>query len=143
LILVDTNIFVYAVGVEHVLRPPCRRLLTACANGLVQLTTTVEVIQEFVHVRARHRPRSDAVALARYYCTMFGLLATRPEDLNLGLALYETHPQLGAFDAVLAAVALNHGAEALVSADQAFTHVPNINWIDPGTTALARLLSSS
>jgi predicted nucleic acid-binding protein len=36
-----------------------------------------------------------------------------------------------AFDAVLAAVALARGAEALVSADRAFASVPGLTWIDP------------
>jgi predicted nucleic acid-binding protein len=142
LILVDTNVLIYAVGMEHMLREPCRLLLGACANGLVQLSTTVEVVQEFVHVRSRYWARSDAVALAHHYCSMFGLLTTRVQDLELGLILYQAHPQLGAFDAVLAAVALNHEAQALVSADQAFAHVSNLNWIDPATPALARLLPS-
>jgi hypothetical protein len=34
-----------------------------------------------------------------------------------GLALFAERPYLGAFDAVLAAVAIRHGAEGLVSAD--------------------------
>jgi predicted nucleic acid-binding protein len=47
---------------------------------------------------------------------------------------------LGAFDAVLAAVALAHGADALVSADAAFAAVPGLVLIDPATTAVDRLL---
>ncbi len=51
--------------------------------------TTVEIIQEFAHVRARRRSRTDAATLARSYKTAFTLLVTQAEDLDLGLTLYE------------------------------------------------------
>ena len=65
LIVVDTSILVYATGVEHPLRTPCRELIAAIADGEIQATTTPEVIQEFVHVRSRRVSRRDAVALGR------------------------------------------------------------------------------
>ena len=67
MILLDTTVLSYAVGADHPLREPCRRLLRAHGNGHIEATTTIEVIQEFVHVRARRRSRPDAVALARHY----------------------------------------------------------------------------
>jgi hypothetical protein len=45
--------------------------------------------------------------------------------------------------AVLAAVAMAHGADALVSADGAFASVPELVWIDPATTAVDSLLNGS
>jgi uncharacterized protein len=139
-ILVDTTVLSYAVGVEHSLREPCRRLLRAQADGRVEATTTIEVIQEFVHVRARRRSRADSVALARHYMAALSLLVTRSEDLDLGLTLFEQQPALGAFDSVLAAVALNQRVDALVSADRAFGHVPSLHWVDPATPDLDRLI---
>lgn len=70
----------------------------------------------------------------------FTLLVSRAEDLELGMALLERYPALGASDAVLAAVALNRHAEALVSADRAFGDVPGLVWIDPATSALDLLI---
>jgi hypothetical protein len=69
------------------------------------------------------------------------LLVSEQPDLDLGLTLFERTPTIGAFDAVLAAVALNRRAEALISADRAFGEVPGLNWIDPATSALDRLLA--
>lgn len=120
MIILDTGVLIYAVGEEHPLREPCRRLIAAQGDGRVDAATTVEVIREFAHVRARRRSRTDAAALARDYKTALTLLVTQAEDLDLGLTLYEQHPTLGAFDAVLAAVALNRHATALISADRAF-----------------------
>ncbi len=81
-----------------------------------------------MHVPARRRSRLNAVTLARQYMVALPLLVTRAEDLDLGLALFERYPVLGAFDAVLAAVVLNQRVEALVSADRSFGEVPNFPW---------------
>ncbi len=140
MIVLDTTVLAYAVGEEHPLREPCRRVLQAHANGHIEATTTVEVVQELVHVRARRRDRADAVALGRRVAEAFALLVTTEDDLDLGLALFERHPSLGAFDAVLAAVALRHSAEALVSADRAFADVPGLPWVDPASPDLGRLI---
>ena len=143
MIIVDTTVLAYAVGDEHPLREPCRRLLAAHANGTIEATTTVEVLQEFAHVRARRRTREDAVNLTRLYSIALSPIVTTAADLDAGLSLFEQHPELGAFDAVLAAVALAHGADALVSADGAFASVPELVWIDPATTAVDSLLDGS
>jgi uncharacterized protein len=139
-ILVDTTVLTYAVGVEHPLREPCRRLLRAHGDGRIEAATTIEVIQEFVHVRARRRSRADAVTLARHYVAALPLLATRAEDLDLGLGLFEQQTALGAFDSLVAAVALNQRVEALVSADRVFAQVPDLSWVDPATSNLDHLL---
>jgi predicted nucleic acid-binding protein len=130
MILLDTTILVYAAGREHPLRDPCRRLLDAHAHRAVSCTTTVEVVQEFTHVYARSRSRPAGAEVARLYSKAFELLSTTPGDLALGLDLYEAHEQLGAFDAVLAGVALNQGVEALASADRAFAAVPGLRLVD-------------
>ena len=102
----------------------------------------MEAIQEFTHVRARRRSRADAASLARRFVEAFSLLVTNEDDLELGLALFERHLRLGAFDAVLAAVALNRHAEALVSAARAFGEIPQLQWIDPATPDLDRYVGS-
>ena len=140
MILLDTTVLCYAVGVEHPVREPCRRLLRAHAEGRIEATTTVEVIQEFAHVRARRRSRADAVVLARHYLSALPLLVTRAEDLDLGLTLFERHAALGAFDGVLAAVALNQQVEALASADRAFGAVPDLPWVDPASADIEQLI---
>jgi len=74
MIVLDTTILVYAVGGEHPLRAPCRHMLAAHGEGRIEATTTIEVIQEFAHIRARRRTRSDAVRLARHYLSAFTVL---------------------------------------------------------------------
>lgn len=131
MILLDTTVLMYAVGQDHPLREPCRRMLQAHARRVVQAATTIHVVQEFAHVYARRRTRSDAVVLAKRYAVALPLLATEPDDLLRGLELYGEHQQLRCSGAVLAAVALNQGLEGLVSADRAFGTVAGLRWIDP------------
>ncbi len=64
MILLDTSVLVYAVGGEHPLREPCRRVVNEIGAGRLAATTTVEVIQEFAHVRARRRGRTDERGLS-------------------------------------------------------------------------------
>lgn len=140
MIVLDTTVLIYAVGEEHPLRAPCQRLLFAHGEGHVDGATTVEAIQEFAHIRARRRSRSDAVDAARAFASTLTMLMATPEDLDRGLELFADHPRLGSIDAVLAAVAMGHGAEALVSADTGFAAIPGLRWIDPATPAIESIL---
>src|SRR2546422_121951 len=57
-IVLDTTVLAYAVGTEHPLRDPCRRMVAAILDGSITATTTIDVIQEFAHGYARRRPRA-------------------------------------------------------------------------------------
>lgn len=141
MILLDTTVLVYARGAPHPLRERCRAVLDAHASGRIEATTTVEVIQEFVHAYGRRRSRPVAVLAARQLAVAFELVQTLPTDLDRAFDLYLRHAGLGAFDAVLAAVALERQAEALVSADRAFGGIDGLRWIDPAGRKLDALLA--
>jgi uncharacterized protein len=141
MILLDTTVLVYAKGADHLFRDPCRKLIDAIAEEKIEATTTVEVLQEFVHVRAQRRSRSDAVALGGDYADLLApLLTVEDEHLRRGLSLFERHERLGAFDAVLAATALDADVGALVSADFAFSHVSSLPHVVPDDAGVERLL---
>lgn len=141
-IVVDTTVLVYAVGDDHELREPARALVRAAASGALAVTTTPEVLQEFTHVRARRRGRDDAARLAERYADLLSpLIEVTERDLRDGLDLYARHERLGAFDAVLAAVAIRRDASALVSADGAYASVAGLRLhglagLDPASLAL-------
>ncbi len=143
MIVLDTTVLVYAKGTAHPLRDPCRRLIAAIAERRLDATTTVEVVQEFVHVRAQRRERSDAVALGCDYADLLApLLTVSNEHLRRGLSLFERGEGLGAFDAVLAATALDVGASALISADGAFASIAGLPHVIPDESGVASLLAS-
>jgi len=142
MIVLDTTVLVYAKGSDHPLRDPCRRLIDAIAEQRLEATTTVEAIQEFVHVRARRRDRADAARLGRDYAALLSpLLAVTSQDLERGLTIYESSKALGAFDAVLAAAAQAAGAEALVSADTGFAELGTLTHLVPDAGGVTALLS--
>jgi len=143
MILLDTTVLVYSMGRDHHYRDPCRELVRAVSTGALRATTTVEAIQEFVHVRARRRGRDEAAALGRDYAALLApLLSPNGQDLEDGLMLFEHHPALGAFDAVLAAAGLNAGVTALVSADSAFAGVPGLAHVVPDRQAVSTLIDA-
>lgn len=141
MIVLDTTVLVYAVGGGHPLREPCRSIVQAVATGRVQATTTPEVVQEFAYVRARRRSRADAAGLASEFAWLLSpLMTVNRDDLLAGLVLLEATDSLGAFDAVLAATAMAHEANALVSADTDFSTVEGLTHVVPGTPEAASLL---
>lgn len=141
MIVLDTTVLTYAVGVDHPLRRPCQRLIRATADGEVLATTTVEVIQEFTHIRARRRDRKDAARLARDYIELLSpLLIVEEADLREGLRLFQGSTGMGAFGAVLAAAAHAAGADALVSADAGFTVMTQPRHVVPDTQGIRHLL---
>ncbi|MGH8774103.1 MAG: type II toxin-antitoxin system VapC family toxin [Jiangellaceae bacterium] len=140
MIVLDTTVLVYAVGAEHPLRAPCRQVVTAVREHHLEATTTVEVLQEFTHVRARRRGSDDAAALAAEFADLLSpLLIVEEDDFRAGLAIYRQSTRLGAFDAVLAAVALAAGARALVSADAGFADVRTLRHVIPDVRAVEQL----
>lgn len=141
MIVLDTTVLVYAKGQDHSLREPCRALIEAIAAGSIEATTTPEVIQEFVHIRARRRSRRDAAQLGRSFAELLApLLTVGEEQLGAGLDLFERQSALGVFDAVLAATTIASEADALVSADATFARVPSLNHVAPGTAEFHHLL---
>jgi hypothetical protein len=142
MIVLDTTVLVYAVGADHPLREPCQGLIRAIADGTILATTTVEVIQEFAHVRARRRDRKDAAGLARDYIELLSpLLIVEETDLREGLRLYEEGTGFGAFGAILAAASHAAGADALVSADTGFAGIAAIHHVVPDADGVRRLLT--
>lgn len=90
---------------------------------------------------ARRRGRPEAIALARQFVRLLSpLRVEEPADLELGLALFERHPRLGSFDALLAAVAIGRG-DTLLSPDPDFADIASLRYVDLTSAALDDLLS--
>lgn len=142
MIVLDTMILAYAAGEEHELRDSCRRLVAAIGAGSVRATTTCEAVQEFVHVRARRRPRNEAASSGRAFVDLLNpLLVIDGSILDAGLGIFGRSKRLGAFDALLAAATMAARADALVSADRAFDEVRGLKRWDPAGSEVERLLS--
>jgi hypothetical protein len=51
--LYDTAVFVYALGRDHQYREPCRQIIDLARAGHLAGEASVELIQEFLHVRTQ------------------------------------------------------------------------------------------
>lgn len=124
MILLDTTCLVYAVGDDHERRASARALIDAALRGTVTARTTSQIIMEFAHVRGRRRDRKDAASLARDFSDLLGPLeTTTAPDVATALTLWQDNPRIGSFDALLLAVAVRTGAEAIVSEDAGLARV--------------------
>ena len=143
MILLDTTILVYAVGADHSLRNQCSALFEWIADGSLRATTTLEVIQEFTHIRALRRTRADAAALGRNFAVGLSPLAQPDvDDLLDGLDLFRRSTSLGSFDAVLAVTARRRGW-SLASADRGFARVAGLAHLDPASSSFLESAQSA
>jgi predicted nucleic acid-binding protein len=129
MILLDTNVLVYALGRDHALKPVAADLLSFADQ--LPLRTTRDTVVEFAHAFARGgRPRDYALAAAQRWYELLGpVIETADEDVAAGFDLWVALPALDVFDAILAATALRIEA-SLVSADPAYADVPGLKFVD-------------
>jgi uncharacterized protein len=132
--LIDTNIFVYARGMEHRYRQPCRDVLRAAGDGAVTLEASVEVAQEFTHLLLRRGvDRLAALEEAAELRDQCRLHAFDVEVWRGVTRLLAEHPHLGVRGAVHAATAAQAGIPAIISTDRVFDEVADLLRIDPLT----------
>lgn len=134
-VLLDTAVFLHAVGDEHPLRDPCRSLVGALRDGAVAGEASVELVHEYAHVRLRRSgDRARAAAEAQAIRHLVSVHPVEVDDLDRALRLFADHP-VGGRDAVHAATALNRGIDVVVSPDRGFDHVPGLERLPPNETA--------
>ncbi|MBB4661193.1 type II toxin-antitoxin system VapC family toxin [Conexibacter arvalis] len=130
--LLDTNVFVYAMGGPSPYREPCRRIMELLATGAIEGEVSVDLVQEFLHQRLRRTgDRVAAAAAARHVSYLVALHDVTGTEFLRALALFERHEQLGARDAMFAAIALNRGLDAIVTADRGFEGIAGLRRVDP------------
>ncbi|MCL4369633.1 MAG: type II toxin-antitoxin system VapC family toxin [Chloroflexi bacterium] len=132
LVMLDSNIPMYAAGQEHSYRDSCQRVLERIVAGELEAVTNVEVHQEILH-------RYIALGLAakgREVSQDFQYLVPRVlpvslEEIELARDLSARYPELPARDLIHLSVMLNHGIEVVVSADRHFDRFSEIHRLDP------------
>ncbi len=130
--LVDANVVFYATGGPHPYKGASSQILTDAARGVLEANVDVEVFQEVLHAYSLRGERKRGLA------TFDDLLLTFPapipiarEDIIGARYLMERYVRVSARDCIHAAVVLNHGLEAIVSADRAFDEISEIKRLDP------------
>ena len=121
MILVDSNILMYAAGSEHPFKKPSVAWLERVAKGEVDATVDAEVLQEILHrYRSIHR-WSEGRRVYDLARTLFPVvIPIDAEALDRCREIMDAHPKLMARDALHAAVVDIHELEAICSYDQDF-----------------------
>jgi len=131
-VFVDTNVFLYAAGRAHPQREACARVLRRVAAGTLDATVNSEVIQEILYVLARRSRRDDGVRLARHVAALFpDLLPVTGEDMRGACDLVERYPALPIRDAVHAATMLRNGLKRVISVDEDFDRIQELDRVAP------------
>ncbi len=131
-VLLDTAVFVYAVGAEHRYHDACLALLDPEAVAGYGGEASVQAIQELLHQRARRTGnRAEAVEVAEAMAQLCPLHELTPDDLRVGFELFRAVPQLSGRDALHAATALNRGIATIVSPNPDFDGVVQLTRLDP------------
>lgn len=132
MIFLDANVFLYAAGKPHPLREPCRTVLRRVEDGSLASNTSVEVVQELLHVLSRRGLVAEGLHLARTVMKLFPVvLPLTRTDLLDACNLLDRHSGLTPRDAVHVATMRAHGIDTLVSADVHFDRVAGIVRVDP------------
>lgn len=135
-VLFHSSIFIYAVGADHPLQSPCRRLFEGLLARQVAAEASVLAVQEVLHQRARRtRDRESAARFARDLTAACPVHEVTPADLALALQLYGDSARLDAADALHAATALGRDIRVIVTPDRAFDDVAGLTRLDPATAA--------
>lgn len=132
MILVDTNVLMYAAGKEHPHKAPSKDLLRRIGGGAIEAVIDVEVLQEVLHryrsIGAWEAGR-EVYDLAR---TIFPTIVPIGVDAtDRARELTDEAPSLNARDALHAAVAEHLGASAICSYDDHFDAVPRLKRLQP------------
>jgi predicted nucleic acid-binding protein len=132
MILVDSNILMYAAGAEHPNKAPSLAWLERVARDEIEATVDAEVLQEILHrYRAIGRWQEGRIVydMARRIIPL--VIPVTSEILDRARALLDDHSVLLARDALHAAVVETQGLEAICSYDQDFDRIQGIQRIEP------------
>jgi uncharacterized protein len=131
-VLIDSNVPMYAVGADHPYREPCIEVLQRIRTGALDAATDAEVHQEILYrylsVQQATRARQVSEAFQVLVPTVFPITIA---EIARARELVDRYPTLPARDLLHLAAMLNNGITTIVSADRHFDVVSEIRRRDP------------
>ena len=134
MILVDSNIFMYAAGADHPHKMPSLAFLQCIARGETEAVIDAEVLQEILHrYRAigRWEEGRRVFDLARRIVPAVAPVTV--EILERTREILDAHREIKARDALHAAACEAIGAESICSYDRDFDAITGVIRIEPDT----------
>ena len=131
-VFVDANVPMYAVGAAHPLKQPCVDFLEAVARGEIVALTDAEVLQEILHRYSALSQRERAIEVVRLFVKVVPtVLPIMLADVEGALDVHRRYAGLQARDSLHVAVMANNGVRRILSADQHFDVVGEVQRFDP------------
>jgi predicted nucleic acid-binding protein len=131
-VFVDANVPMYAVGAAHPLKQSCVDFLEAVARGEIVALTDAEVLQEILHRYSALSQRERAIEVVRLFVKVVPtVLPITLADVEGALDVHRRYAGLQARDSLHVAVMANNGARRILSADQHFDVVGEVQRFDP------------
>ena len=131
-VFVDANVPMYAVGAAHPLKQPCVDFLEAVARGEVTALTDAEVLQEILHRYSALNKRERAIEVVQLFVSVVPrVLPVTLADIEGALDVHQRYRGLHARDSLHVAVMTNNHVRRILSADQHFDTVSEVQRFDP------------
>ncbi len=132
MILVDSNILMYAGGAAHPYKTPSIAFLETVATGDVEACVDAEVLQEILHRYRAIRRWADGRLVYDLSRRLFPLVIPITADiLDRARSLLDEHDDLVARDALHAAVVVHEKLDAICSYDDDFDEIEGLRRIEP------------
>ena len=127
MILVDSNVPMYLVGVPGAHKVDAGRLVQRMLSAGERLVTNAEVLQEICH---RYAAIDRRIAIQPAFDALLGIvdevLPIEYEDAEAATDIVLRYPSLSARDAIHLAVMRRHGIERILTFDRGFDAHPGI-----------------
>lgn len=131
-VFLDANILMYAAGMDHPLKEPCRAALERAVSRRAALVTDTEVLQEILYrYFALRRPDAARTVYSAAVRLCAEVLPVTEANTARALALLLERPKLSARDAIHVATMEACGTRRILSTDADFDSVPEVERIDP------------
>ncbi len=132
-IFIDTNVPIYAGGVDHPLRLPCLQILDVAAGRSDAFVTDAEVLQEILHRYVAIRAWQRGVDVFEgFSAVMEGRIEPmNASDVQDAAVLVGLYPALSARDLIHLAVMQRLGVTRIASADRGFDGIEGVERLDP------------
>lgn len=127
MILIDTNVIMYAAGANHPHKGPSVALLERIANGEIEATIDAVVLHEILHRYRAIGQWSDGRRVYDLTRQLFpDALPISAAVLDRARRILDADPRLMARDALHAATVMSEGMEAICSYDHDFDRIMGI-----------------
>lgn len=132
MILVDSNVLMYAAGADHPHKAPSVALLERVAAGEVDASIDAEVLQEILHRYRAIRRWDEGARLYDLVRSIFSVvLPVTAPVLDDARELLDRYPHLMARDALHAAIARRETGGLIYSYDRDFDLVDGLSRREP------------